>query len=212
MLNGVIQGRDEFPMTNQSYHHGDLKADLIKEGLKLLDQEGYEGFSLRKVAKACHVSQTAPYRHFKDKDELIAAIATEAMKEFDESLRTAVEKFPDNPKKQLKEMGIAYVDFFVKNPEYLRLLFFSDIRSRINQDFCLAEKHFESGHPFQTFFSAVERYHKISPGSMEQKELMLFCWGLVHGISVLIANRDIPFDEDYSTLVSRIINSEKFLW
>lgn len=143
---------------------------------------------------------------------MIAAIAAVAMREFDERLKQAVEKFPDNPKKQLKEMGIAYVDFFGKNPEYLRLLFLSDIRSKMNKDFCLRESHLESGHPFQTFFQAVERYHHSAPGTMGQKELMLFCWGLVHGISVLIANKDIPFEEDYSELVGRIIDNEKFLW
>lgn len=201
------------PVASQSYHHGDLKAELIRMGLKLLDQEGYEGFSLRKVAKACHVSQTAPYRHFKDKDELITAIAGEAMREFDQSLKQAVEKFSDNPKKQLQEMGIAYIDFFVKNPEYLRLLFLSDIRHKINSDHnCLQESHLGSGHPFQTFFNAVERCHKAFPSeTMGQKELMLYCWGLVHGISVLIANKDIPYGEDYAEVVGRIIGSEKFL-
>ena len=52
-------------MPAQTYHHGDLKTQLIREGLKLLDAEGYQGFTLRKVAKLCGVSQTAPYRHFK---------------------------------------------------------------------------------------------------------------------------------------------------
>lgn len=200
-------------MPNQSYHHGDLKVELIQMGLKLLDQTGYEKFSLRKVAKACNVSQTAPYRHFKDKDELIVAIAMEATKEFDQSLKQALIKFPDDPKKQLKEMGIAYVDFFVKKPEYLRLLFFSDIKSKMNIDSCLSENHFVDGHPFHTFFSAVERYKNNSPNeTMLEKELMLYCWGLVHGISVLIANRDIPFEGDYSKLVSGIMDSDKFLW
>jgi len=181
-------------------------------GLKLLDQEGYERFSLRKVAKACNVSQTAPYRHFKDKEQLIAAIAAEATKEFDQSLKHALEKFPDNPKKQLKEMGIAYVNFFVKNPEYLRLLFLSDIKSKMKIDPCLSENHLMEGHPFHTFFSAVERYKNNSPHeTMGEKELMLYCWGLVHGISVLIANRDIPFEGDYTKLVGRIMDSDKFL-
>ncbi|MDR3588014.1 MAG: TetR/AcrR family transcriptional regulator [Desulfosporosinus sp.] len=200
-------------MQNQSYHHGDLKAELIRMGLKLLDQEGYERFSLRKVAKACNVSQTAPYRHFKDKDQLIAAIAAEATKEFDQSLKQALEKFPDDPKKQLKEMGIAYVNFFVHNPEYLRLLFLSDIKSKMKIDPCLSENHFLDGHPFHTFFNAVKRYKNNSPNeTMGEKELMLYCWGLVHGISVLIANRDIPFEGDYAKLVSSIMDSEKFLW
>lgn len=198
-------------MSSQGYHHGDLKTELIKTGLKILDQEGYEGFSLRKVAKACNVSQTAPYRHFKDKDEMVAAIAAEAMRAFDESLQKAVGEYPQDPKKQLNQMGIAYINFFVKNPEYLRLLFLSNLRQKINMAYCDSENHFIAGHPFQTFYSAVERYKNASPNqTMETKELLLYCWGLVHGITVLIVNNEIPFEDDYLTLVSRIFDMEKF--
>lgn len=199
-------------MPNQSYHHGDLKAELIRVGLKLLDQEGYAGVSLRKVARACNVSQTAPYRHFKNKDELIAAIATEAMRAFNESLQQAVDKHPDDPKKQVKEMGVAYVRFFAENPEYLRLLFLSDMKRRLSEDIRCTEAHFTPGHPFYTFSKAVERYKAACPNeAMNQNELMLYCWGLVHGIAVLIVNQEIPYHEDYLALVSRIMESEKFL-
>ena len=58
-------------MAKDKYHHGTLKEDLINKGLELLNKEGFEGFSLRKVASMCGVSHTAPYKHFKDKYELI---------------------------------------------------------------------------------------------------------------------------------------------
>ena len=57
-------------MPQQPYHHGDLKAQLIEQGLKLLDAQGYERFSLREAAKRCGVSQTAPYRHFQEQGRL----------------------------------------------------------------------------------------------------------------------------------------------
>ena len=53
------------------YHHGDLKECLIKAGLKLLVEEGVDNFSLRKTAAMCNVSHAAPYKHFKNKEELI---------------------------------------------------------------------------------------------------------------------------------------------
>ncbi|HBE77281.1 MAG TPA: TetR/AcrR family transcriptional regulator, partial [Firmicutes bacterium] len=101
-------------MAPENYHHDNLKSELIEKGLRLLDQEGYEGFSLRKVAKACNASHAAPYRHFRNKDELIVAIAKEAMGKFSGALQQAVDKYPNNPKYQLKEMGCAYVEFFAK--------------------------------------------------------------------------------------------------
>ncbi len=200
-------------MDKQGYHHGGLKAQMIKEGLLLLNHEGYEGFSMRKVARACHVSQTAPYRHFKDKDELISAIALQALEAFQASLERAVITNPDDPKAALREMGIAYVRFFAENPEYLKLLFLSDITKALEDaDFCKPESHLSQGHPFATLYETVRHYKKAYPDDTRtENELLLYCWGLVHGISVLIAGAGMPVEDDYIALTERILNSERFL-
>ena len=92
---------------------------------------------LLRVASACNVSQTAPYRHFKSKDDLITAIVMEAMQAFDEKLSESFQKYPADPEMLLKEMGIAYVHFFYENPEYLRLLFSSRLFEKIkNNNIC----------------------------------------------------------------------------
>jgi AcrR family transcriptional regulator len=149
-------------MPDKNYHHGDLKSQLIREGLKLLDKEGYEGFALRKVAKSCGVSQTAPYRHFRNKDELIAAITLQAMEAFDRRLRQALGQHPDDPASGLREMGMAYINFFIENPEYLRLLFLSDIQERMKSagfgcDWSKAEQHLCDNHPFAALIHATAR-------------------------------------------------------
>lgn len=194
-------------MSKQNYHHGDLKSELINTGLKLLDQDGYEAFSLRKVAKACNVSQTAPYRHFKDKDELISAIAIELMQKFDVELNKAIENNPDNPKTQLIEMGIAYIHFFVENPEYLRLLFLSDIKNKLNNNGMVEElKKSSIPDPFLTFYHTVECFQSSSTNSgLTEEEQALYSWGLVHGISILLATHDFPFKGDYMDLVRKIL-------
>lgn len=207
-------------MVQESYHHNNLKEELIEKGLKILDEEGYEGFSLRKVAKACGVSQTAPYRHFENKDELIIAIANEAMNKFSMSLQHAVDKYPDDPGSQLKEMGCSYIKFFTENPEYLRLIFLSDIEKMINFDRDNTDENggmlnCERNHPFQILFSAVERYkkedHNNNAGSLDQDALLLYCWGLVHGISIIITRGDFLYQGDYMELVKKILWNEAFL-
>ncbi len=206
-------------MANQNYHHENLKSELIRNGLLILDKEGYENFSLRKVAKSCNVSQTAPYRHFKNKDELIAAIMEEAMRSFYDSLNEAALKYPDDPSKQLKEMGIAYIHFFSENPEYLHLLFSSNIFSKIkltcdkseSSDSC-SNGHYKNRDPFAVFYRAVENYAASANNCMERDELLLYCWGLVHGISVLSANKEnSPFNANFLDLAEKIIFNEKFL-
>jgi AcrR family transcriptional regulator len=195
-------------MPKESYHHEDLKMELIQAGLKLLDQEGYDKFSMRKVASACNVSQTAPYRHYRDKDELITAITAEALRAFNETLETSVENNPDDPEKQLLEMGVAYIKFFTENPEYLRLIFLSDIRYRMKSYSGNCQENPGYKDPFQTFYMAEQRYIEACPGcALSQSELLLYCWGLVHGIAVLISNKDIPFEGDYLELARNIIKN-----
>jgi AcrR family transcriptional regulator len=205
----------------EKYHHGNLKAELIEKGLKLLDEEGYDGFSLRKVAKACNVSQTAPYRHFKNKDELIFAIGNETMNKFSQSLQQAVDKYPDDPASQLKEMGYSYIRFFIENPEYLRLIFLSDIDKRIgtncnnSDEYKMFLDNGEHAHPFQILYKAVERYkkevHNNITDSMDQNALLLYCWGLVHGISIIITRREFSYQGDYLDLVKSIFWNDAFL-
>jgi AcrR family transcriptional regulator len=200
-------------VSNENYHHENLKAELIKKGLKLLDEEGYENFSLRKVAKACSVSHTAPYRHFNSKDDLILAIAIEAHHKFNQSLEEAVNKYPNDNKSQLKEMGYSYVKFFVENPEYLRLFFLSDFANNIKK---MNHETFKNGEqPFNTFYKAIERCQlEIQNGegeSVDPNALALSCWGLVHGTAILIAKKDFPYDGDYLELVKKMLWSGTFL-
>lgn len=207
-----------------SYHHEDLRSALIAKGLKLLDEEGYESFSLRKVAKACNVSHTAPYRHFKNKDDLILAIAYEAMQKFGQSLQGAVDKYPNDPKSQLKEMGCAYIEFFALNPEYLRLIFLSDIDKRLrigcgytnDDDSDGLKNNNPNDNPFGVLYKAVESYmakkkDDALSAPMDQNALILSCWGLVHGISILIARKEFVYDGDYLELVRKIIWNGSFL-
>lgn len=196
-------------MSEKNYHHDDLKAELIREGLLILDKEGYEGFSLRKVAKACNVSQTAPYRHFKDKNELIRAIAQEALGKFSRILEKAVEDNPEDSQKQLSDMGVAYIKFFVENPEYFRLLFFSDFGKKAYADFPNQEKCPSDENPFYIFYKTVERYHAAYPHpTMGLDEMILYSWGLVHGISLLISHKDFTSEKDYLTLIRNIFQTE----
>ena len=172
---------------------------------------------MRKVANACNVSQTAPYRHFKNKDELIWSIGNEVMRKFKECLQQAVDKYPDDPRSQLKEMGYLYIRFFTENPEYLRLIFLSDMEKWLKNiwmdpDSCDAMM---KEHPFQIFYEAVERYRKMAEDAskhpLDQNILVLHCWGLVHGISILIARKEFNYQGDYLQLVRKIIWDESFL-
>ena len=194
----------------QRYHHGDLRAELINEGLRILNEEGYKALSLRKVAKACGVSQTAPYRHFKDKDELVAAISAEALTSFNRSLEAAATLYAD-PRLSLIEIGVAYIRFFAENPEYMRFLFMNkEVSAKLEG--CSPEEYYKDGHPFATFYNAVSRYKEAFPDEkLDLNELVLVGWGLVHGIATLLVNGALPNNEDNLNLAEKIIRSGNFL-
>src|SRR5215470_1581765 len=69
------------------YQHGDLREALIQGGLKLLSEQGLAGFSLRGAAQLAGVSHAAPYRHFADKQALVAAIAERGFRLLTASMR-----------------------------------------------------------------------------------------------------------------------------
>jgi AcrR family transcriptional regulator len=108
--------------TKTTYHHGNLKAALVTAALRELAREGLEGFSLRGVARRAGVSAPAVYRHFEDKDALLAAVAAESAERLAQALTTAVAGAPDDPLERFRSVGIALVQFAVANPEHFRAL------------------------------------------------------------------------------------------
>ena len=66
-----------------SYHHGNLKKELLDCALKMCERDGYTKLSIRSLAKESNVSQTAPYRHFKTKEDLYAEVAKKGLKKLD---------------------------------------------------------------------------------------------------------------------------------
>ncbi|GKX66469.1 TetR/AcrR family transcriptional regulator [Inconstantimicrobium mannanitabidum] len=192
-------------MDTNKYHHGDLKQQLIDNGLLLLNQAGVEGFSLRKVASMCGVSHSAPYKHFKDKESLINEIAKEVWKRFYLAIQEIATTYAENPKVQLVEMGKAYVKFMVENPDYLKFMFLSENVFSIN----IKEKEFfVDDNAFDIFKSSAENYFKsINLDKEQYLEKTLAMWSLVHGITILIIQKSILYDGDYLQLVENIIKN-----
>ena len=108
---------------SKSYHHGNLRAELLDTAIEQLREGGAEDLSLRALARAIGVSQTAPYRHFADKSELLAAMATRGYRELLAALRQAGEVAGDCPKEQLIGFAHAYVDYAANNPQLFKLMF-----------------------------------------------------------------------------------------
>ena len=98
----------------EKYHHGNLRNALIETGIEFINQHGEAQLSLRKVAAECGVSNAAPYAHFKNKSELLAAMQEYITQQLQTCIENAYEQTPEKDSRiAVLNIGKAYVMFFI---------------------------------------------------------------------------------------------------
>jgi len=183
--------------TSQSnpYHHGDLRRALIEAGLALLATGGAESLGLREVARAVGVSASAPYRHFENRQALLAAVAREGFIQFDAHLRAAGKDWPAD--QQLEVMGRAYIGFALDHPQLFRLMFSPLVSKDANPALMEAAR------------AAYESLAALAaPQNPEaRREATVSTWALVHGLAVLLLDDQIRIDgeADRDMLVEAVL-------
>jgi len=118
-------------MAKQAYHHGNLRAALIAAALKAIGEEGPEKFTLRDVARRAGVSAAAVYRHFRDKDDLLIAVAVDCEERIGAAMAEALAHASEDPLERFRATGIAYVTFAVDHPEHFRALSIPGLFERV---------------------------------------------------------------------------------
>jgi AcrR family transcriptional regulator len=99
-----------------------LAGDLLEAATALISERGPQGFSLREVARRARVSEAAPYWHFSSKEALLAAVAEQGFVALAAAM-TEVRARVKDPRRRLRELGVAYVDFALAHPAHLRIMF-----------------------------------------------------------------------------------------
>ena len=173
-----------------SYHHGDLRNSLISAGIKLINEEGVSNLSLRKVASLCGVTHSAPYAHFKDKEELIEAIKNSVTNKFMEELSSAINK-ANTAEEAILNMGKSYVIFFINNPDYFKFLFQNlSIVAHLKTD-----KEYNNDYPpfillKNEYLKYIEEKNLVR--NEEEKELdIIKIWSTVHGLASLACQPNV---------------------
>ncbi|MCH9675173.1 MAG: TetR/AcrR family transcriptional regulator [Gammaproteobacteria bacterium] len=186
-------------MARSSYHHGDLRSALVREGLALLEEQGEAGLSLRGIARRVGVSQTAPYSHFANKRELLAAVATVGFERFGRTMQREAEA-GTNPSDRLLGLGVGYVLFALENPALFRLMFAGDLSQlATNTEFQAA-----AGDSFGVLRDGVGAF-----GGSQSDSVSTAAWALVHGLAELLLNGRIERPEspdDVRALVRRVLS------
>ena len=170
------------PAAHRSYHHGDLRQALIRSALEILSQAGVAGLSLRAAARRARVSAMAPYRHFADKEALLAAVAEYGFQQLAGRLAAATAAAAD-PRAGLGALGVAYVVFARDEPSLFKLMF----GPAIEQKSVHPSLDDAGGACFNILRQAVEAA-KFFDGDRDLEDVSLACWSLVHGLASLIVD------------------------
>ena len=171
------------------YHHGDLKNALQATASRLIAERGAEAVSLREISQATGVSHAAAYRHYTDKQALLADLAEAGFRELVALNRRAMAATQGDPVEQLEACGRAYVEFGVHQPQLLHLMFggvIGDWRSHPS----LADASAELAGILAETVKAGQESGALRAG--ELGDLTLAAWSLVHGLALLLIGQRIP--------------------
>ena len=171
-----------------TYHHGNLYDALLDAAVRLIAEVGPKAFTLREVARRARVSHNAPYRHFQDKDELLAAVAKQGFEELTKAMLEAAES-PNSALDRLKSAGLAYVAFALRRPEHFAVMFETSPFESANSESTLAAK--ESFHALLAFVQDCQNEGQLPSG--DPPRLALLAWSMVHGIAKLAITGCLPY-------------------
>jgi len=161
----------------RSYHYGDLRPALLRGAGEVLEKEGVAALSLRAVTRRMGVSHAAPYRHFPDRESLLAALAAEGFAMLGEAQRRAAAAHG------LRGMGEAYVAFALAHPQRFRLMFGGHVG--IGRHAALREA---ARRTYEALSGALAARVPAAPGA---RDAPIAVWATVHGLAQLLMEERI---------------------
>ena len=179
--------------TRPTYHHGDLRNSLIRAALALVAERGVEGFSLREAARTVGVSASACYRHFEDREELLAAVAHEGLDTLAEEMRVAAEAHqgasPFDAVNRFWDYAAAYLHFALAHPAHFRVMH-AVPKSEHSRDLMLPRTPAVMA---QTAMEALVAAGVVAPEAAGRA--LLAIWTSVHGLAQLAVAGQLPLDD-----------------
>lgn len=169
------------PPTKDRYHHGDLREELLRASLALIDSEGLAAVSLRRVAREAGVSPGAPYHHFADRAALMSALAARGFEILGAAMTSTRAAAPD-PRAALIAMAEGYVGFAREHATYFRLMFRPELSA--------PDKHPDTEAAGDAAYAVLEGVvaEAVASGFLpasDAETMALAWWSLAHGMASL---------------------------
>ncbi len=179
------------------YHHGNLREALIHAALHLLETKGVDGLSLRSLGKALGVTQAAPYSHFRDKDDLLAAIAETGFQ------RLALSMAEDatgaaTTQERIERLMTSYIHFAQSNKALFQVMFGRELADMKN----FPTLAMTAGKSYSLISTALA---KRASTAVDTRFLTVSIWSLCHGLTTLIVDGKIKLDQFGSSTVEEFV-------
>jgi AcrR family transcriptional regulator len=175
-------------MPAKPYHHGDLRRALLDEALRTIETLGVEHLTLRTVGARLGVSRSALYRHFADKQSLLATVGKEGFSKLRQALADAWEE-NGHGRAGFDAMHRAYLQFALAHPSHYRVMFGGFIESAAKDDHFISEAR----GAFQVLVDALVEQQNAGDIRRDDPVLMArFVWALVHGTAMLFIDGQLP--------------------
>ena len=172
------------PRASTPYHHGNLREELVSQGLAIVEGEGLAALTMREIARRIGVTQTAPLHHFEGKTGLLAAIAALGFRMLFEARMEAL-KNRRSPQDRLMAVLLAYVDFARAHPALFHLMHGPEIPDKS----AYPELNESAIRSYSLLETAVADYLLASEGSMDRRrEATLAAWTACHGLAHIMTS------------------------
>ena len=171
----------------RSYHHGNLREALVDAALDLIAEKGPAGFTFAEAARQAGVSPAAPYRHFRDRDALMADVARRGFERFEKELAAAWDEGRPTLRQAFERIGKGYLAFARNEPAYFSAMFESGVPISEHRELQEA-----GDRAFAVLRGACEALVAAMPAAKRPPSMMmaLHIWSLSHGIASLFARGD----------------------
>lgn len=171
----------------RGYHHGNLREALIAAALDLIGDKGPAGFTFAEAARWAGVSPAAPYRHYRDRDALLADVALRGFERLAEALERAWDEGRPHPYRAMENLGRAYLAFARSEPAYYAAMFEAQLPPDASRELAKA-----GDRAFAVLRQACEALCALMPADKRPPSLMmsLHIWSMAHGIASLFARGD----------------------
>src|SRR5471032_1008241 len=180
--------RKEQSRAERGYHHGNLKEALLQAALGLIAEKGAAGFTFADAARMAGVSPAAPYRHFRDRDELLSSIAQRGFEQFEAALSQAWDDGRPDTVTAFERVGKAYLAFARGEPAFYSAMFESALPIDVNPALLAASER-----AFAVIRAAAERLAALAPPGTPRPPAMMMAlhiWSMSHGVASLFARGD----------------------